>query len=238
MTKRIEFPPAVKKLVAERAGLRCSVPSCGQITTGPGAQTDQTANTGMACHIYSAAEGGPRGRGGLSDEELESEKNAIWCCYTHGKLIDTNDGERFPAELLKRWRGFHEARIDRERLGLRTAQGWVDKLVLPNGWLFERGAELSFGQATLLRGDTGVGKTAIADWLAGIAGLPTLDRWQKVPPEYPTSHARLTYYSPELQIGEVEVSTSRVARLLNGVPFPRPLPDLCPSSDKLRYRTT
>src|SRR5260221_12538963 len=121
LSNRIEFSPAVKRVVAERAGLRCSVPSCGQITTGPGAHENQVAHTGMACHIHSAAEAGPRGRGGLSDTELASEQNAIWCCYTHGKLIDTNDGGRFPPELLHRWRALHEARIDRERLGWRTA---------------------------------------------------------------------------------------------------------------------
>jgi hypothetical protein len=72
MPERIEFPASVKKIVAERAGLRCFVPSCGQITTGPGARDSQIARTGMAYHIHSAAEGGPRGRGGLSDAELQS----------------------------------------------------------------------------------------------------------------------------------------------------------------------
>ncbi len=71
----------------------------------------------MACHII-AASGGPGARRvkcDAAEEYLKSEENGIWMCYTHGKLIDT-DEKRFTEGQLKTWRKLAElcARIHQE----------------------------------------------------------------------------------------------------------------------------
>jgi hypothetical protein len=78
---------------------------------------DQFSNTGMACHIVAAAEG-PAARRvvtAMSQDERSSMANGIWMCYSHGKLIDT-DESRFTIEMLKAWRNVAElrARISQE----------------------------------------------------------------------------------------------------------------------------
>ena len=55
----------------------------------------------MACHIAAAA-GGPGARRyvkEMSADERASVENGIWMCYTHGKVIDTD--EAFAGELLE-----------------------------------------------------------------------------------------------------------------------------------------
>jgi hypothetical protein len=65
----------------------------------------------MACHIAAAA-GGQNARRydpKMSEEERASIQNGIWMCYTHGKLIDT-DESRFTIPMLKKWRELAELR--------------------------------------------------------------------------------------------------------------------------------
>jgi hypothetical protein len=65
----------------------------------------------MACHIAAAA-GGPgarRVRPLMEKAERVSIDNGIWMCYTHGKLIDT-DEYRFTIPMLAKWREFAESR--------------------------------------------------------------------------------------------------------------------------------
>ncbi len=94
--------------VAERAGLQCSYPNCDRRTLGTGAKNDETSNSGTAAHIYSAAVGGPRGQGILSEEELKHSDNAIWLCRDHSTLIDNNRGDRFPPQLLLSYKQMHQ----------------------------------------------------------------------------------------------------------------------------------
>ena len=71
MTRRpADFPARTRRLIAERAGYRCSMPECRRQTLGPGTGPRDVACIGIAYHIYSAAPGGPRGTGGLTREQL------------------------------------------------------------------------------------------------------------------------------------------------------------------------
>lgn len=45
----------------------------------------------------------------MSEAELSDVSNGIWMCYTHGKLIDT-DENLFTVEMLQTWRAISEAR--------------------------------------------------------------------------------------------------------------------------------
>ena len=112
---RIEFPQRVKKLVAERSGFRCSFPRCDKPTIGPAESAGDSVSTGVACHIYSAAEGGPRGQGNLSPDQLAGIGNALWLCANHARIMDVKRGKDYPPDRLLGFKKAHEAARDRER---------------------------------------------------------------------------------------------------------------------------
>ena len=99
--ERSNFSKAVTRIIFERAGSHCSLPTCGQIAMGPSGQTQHSANIGVAAHIFSASPKGPRGQGGLSDKELALPENGIWLCANHARLIDVNKGNAYPAEIRR-----------------------------------------------------------------------------------------------------------------------------------------
>ncbi|MEW3947073.1 hypothetical protein QOZ26_30355, partial [Pseudomonas aeruginosa] len=85
-------------------------------------------NMGVACNIYSAAEDGPRGRGGQTDAFIGSEKNGIWCCSAHASLIDKKKGNEFPFTVLFAWKELAEARIRKLLDDVPSPLGWVDAI--------------------------------------------------------------------------------------------------------------
>lgn len=109
---RDNFSLDTKASLAARAAYRCSFPGCRALTIGPSSEAaDATSSVGMACHI-SAASAGPgarRYRPDMSSEDRRSIGNGIWMCYTHGKLIDT-DETRFTTPQLEKWREIAELR--------------------------------------------------------------------------------------------------------------------------------
>src|SRR5690606_20933199 len=120
MSKREgDFSPATRALLARRAGYRCSFPTCGAPTAGPSAESEvSTSDTGMACHIVAASHG-PQARRvepAWGAEQLSDPSNGIWMCYTHGKLIDT-DEVTYTVEVLRTWRKLAElrARLSQEK---------------------------------------------------------------------------------------------------------------------------
>jgi hypothetical protein len=194
---RIEFPAAVRNLAASRAGHRCSFPGCGRTTSGPGAQDDQRINMGIAAHIYSASPGGPRGSGGLREDERASLANAIWLCTEHGSLIDKNQGLAYPPELLLRYRDIHEAGIARELGGVKTPFGWITALHADASPLFATRTTITLGKLTLAIGNNATGKTALAEWLAGASDAHYLKRWQPDAKTPAGLHFRVDYLDPE-----------------------------------------
>jgi len=112
MGDRDEFSAATRKALEDRAGHRCSFPGCQAVTAGPSDESNTSvSHTGMACHIAAAA-GGPgarRVRPLMETTERVSIDNGIWMCYTHGRLIDT-DEHRFTIPMLAKWREFAESR--------------------------------------------------------------------------------------------------------------------------------
>jgi hypothetical protein len=112
MLGRDDFTPKVKRTLEARAGHRCSFPGCTTVTVGPSDESNTSVSkTGMACHIAAAA-GGPGARryvASMTATERSSIENGVWMCYTHGKLIDT-DEKRFTRPMLKKWREFAEFR--------------------------------------------------------------------------------------------------------------------------------
>jgi hypothetical protein len=110
MTRLGDFSAATNKSLAERVGFVCSYPGCNAPTIGPSQESStSTSNTGMACHIYSAAGNGSarRIKHGADAAELSTIENGIWMCYTHGKKIDTDECTYTPSQLLD-WRRLAE----------------------------------------------------------------------------------------------------------------------------------
>lgn len=107
MQPRDEFPPKVRKALAERVGVRCSNPNCRQPTSGPDSEPDKSISIGVAAHIRAAAPGGPRYDSDMSADQRKSPENGIWLCENCGKLIDTDEA-RYSAQLIRRWKDWAE----------------------------------------------------------------------------------------------------------------------------------
>jgi hypothetical protein len=110
---RDDFPASVKRITAQRAGHRCSNPTCGARTSGPQKDPTKAVNLGVAAHITAASPGGPRYQPSASPQERSSPENGIWLCQTCAKLID-NDVARFTEPLLRHWKKIAEDRATQE----------------------------------------------------------------------------------------------------------------------------
>lgn len=197
---RSEFSSKIRDLTARRAGFKCSFPGCDRITIGPAKDAHKSSNNGIAAHIYSAATsgGGPRGSGGLSEEELKSPQNAIWLCGNHASLIDKHGGEEYPPERLHSYKTLHETRIAHELTGIHTPLGWVNNVRIHSSPLFDETVEIDFAKLTLLLGQGSVGKTALCEWIAAHVDAQYLERWAKIiPDDWKRVSAELSYLNPE-----------------------------------------
>ncbi|EPZ8231889.1 hypothetical protein ACXWHK_004687 [Vibrio alginolyticus] len=116
MSSRDNFTQKTKDTLKDRAGNKCSFPSCRAPTSGASDESDESVDrTGMACHIFAAApgRGARRYDPTMSSEERRSVRNGIWMCYKHGKQID-NDESRFTSEILQKWKEVAERRAQIE----------------------------------------------------------------------------------------------------------------------------
>ncbi len=106
---RDDFSEEVKRILAARSGSVCSNPDCRASTSGPRNDSTKALNVGVAAHITSAAEGGPRYDSSLSPEQRSHVDNGIWLCQTCSKLVD-NDPSQFTEKLLRAWKEVAEHR--------------------------------------------------------------------------------------------------------------------------------
>ena len=100
---RDDFSEEVKRVIAHRANLVCSNPSCGSSTGGPQDDPSKALNIGVAAHITAASPGGPRYDSTLTVEQRRSAENGVWLCQNCAKLVD-NDESLFPGKLLSAWK--------------------------------------------------------------------------------------------------------------------------------------
>ncbi|MDQ2945003.1 MAG: hypothetical protein M3Y27_03530 [Acidobacteriota bacterium] len=170
MNRRADFSAATRKIIAERAGYQCSVLNCGRLTVGPGSGKNQVMNVGMAAHIYAASPGGPRGTGGLSAVERSEPENGIWCCYSHGKAIDSNNGNTISAAQLKAWKRLHEARKNAEIAGAPQDRfGLVESISVNSAPASLTGRKFELGMRNIITGPNGSGKTVLTKLIASVA---------------------------------------------------------------------
>lgn len=194
---RADFSPKTKDLVAARAAYRCSFPECDRTTIGPGAASDETASVGVASHIFAASQGGPRGTGGLTGEELVQPENCIWLCGNHARLVDTNRGSKYPPALLLSFKSLHEARIARELQGLPSPFGWFHEVRIPLSPIFSPHGVVRLGKLNLLVGNNGTGKSALCEWIGGFSNIQKLDRWRNRRTKTEPLEVSLKLFQPE-----------------------------------------
>ena len=99
----------LKILFAKSKNL-CAYPECTNEIVESATEKSDDQVIGQICHIYALSEQGPRGKPGLTAEELNSPENLILLCPTHHRLVDCQH-ESYPAEKLKEWKQKHELRI-------------------------------------------------------------------------------------------------------------------------------
>ncbi|HYE19728.1 MAG TPA: SAVED domain-containing protein [Tepidisphaeraceae bacterium] len=96
-----------------RAAARCQFSDCNRLLYKHGV-TQEPVNLAERAHIYSFSKRGPRGWGPFKFNRsgLNDVPNLMLVCHDCHKLIDDDkEGERYSADLLKRWKAEHEARV-------------------------------------------------------------------------------------------------------------------------------
>ena len=219
---RAEFSAKTRRLVAQRAAYKCSFPDCHRLTIGPARDPTKATNNGNAAHIYSAADSGkgPRGRGGLSKDELQSSQNALWLCADHASLVDKDRGADYPADILHSYKTLHETRVAHELAGIHAPFGWVYKVIVESSPLFSGSFEIDLAKLNLIVGGNSVGKTALCEWIAGTSNPIYLERWGNVIPDTLRSlSTKVVYFSPDRHCIEVDFLSKRFPRYkLDGEP--------------------
>ena len=103
----------VERELWARAAGRCQFRGCNRILY-KSSVTQEGVNISQMAHIYSFSRVGPRGRGPLKKTPrlLNHVENLMLVCHGCHKTIDQEeDGGRYPAELLSKWKCQHEKRI-------------------------------------------------------------------------------------------------------------------------------
>lgn len=173
-----DFPPAVRNLLAHRAGFICAVPGCGHLTVGPSDDRKSGLSmVGVAAHITAASAKGPRYDALMSSDERSSERNGIWMCQTHGKLIDDNASRHTVPELL-RWKAQHEEWIfSRVANADNHVPDGVAKVVLEKVGIFASREEVRLGRHNIIFGANASGKSTFCEALAALSRVDSYLRF-------------------------------------------------------------
>ncbi|MDE2734741.1 MAG: HNH endonuclease [Gemmatimonadota bacterium] len=103
------------KILFGLSGNQCAHPKCTNNVIEPATEKSDAAVIAQICHIYAVSDDGPRGKAGLTNEELNSPENLILLCPTHHTVVD-NQYETYPAEMLKQWKQDHKSKVVENRL--------------------------------------------------------------------------------------------------------------------------
>lgn len=97
------------KVLFAWSGNECAFPGCTNPVVAAETEFSDALVVAQISHIYAIAEDGPRGKSGLTEEELNSLENLVLFCPTHHVVVD-GQYETYPAVTLKDWKRRHEAK--------------------------------------------------------------------------------------------------------------------------------
>lgn len=110
---KTNIPQAVVLKVWLRSGGRCEYPQCNVALWRDDITLTQM-NRAYLAHIVADSPGGPRGDPVLSPQLAKDPSNIMLLCDTHHRLIDRDDVQGHPVELLSEYKEEHEDRIERQ----------------------------------------------------------------------------------------------------------------------------
>ncbi len=103
----------VERELWARAAGRCQFNGCNRLVF-KSPVTQEQVNISEKAHIYSFSKIGPRGWGPFvtNSKQLNEVVNLMLVCHDCHKTIDQDEaGDRYPAELLVKWKDEHERRV-------------------------------------------------------------------------------------------------------------------------------
>jgi hypothetical protein len=149
------------------AGGRCQYRGCNEPLWRDDL-TLQAMNRAYLAHIVADSPNGPRGDLELSEELMADPSNIMLLCDTHHRLVDREDVEGHPVELLRHYKREHEERIERQTSVQPSSR---TEMVLLGTKILERQGRVSVEQAreaVLADGRYPVSENGIQIDLAGL----------------------------------------------------------------------
>ena len=101
------------KILFALSGNECAAPECTVSVVIPATGKSNAQILGNICHIYSFAENGPRGKAGLTEQDINSHENLIVLCPNHHTVVDRQQ-ESYPASTLRKWKETHEGKTRKD----------------------------------------------------------------------------------------------------------------------------
>lgn len=214
--KRIDFERGVPEVLFRMAGGHCSVPRCKKPAMGPFQDGLNAVNMGTACHIYSAAENGPRGRGGKGEKFIAGAENGLWCCSYHGNLIDKGKGKDYTAPTLFAWKALAEARVRKQMNDIPSPLGWVESIEFTEFGERPRLPRMTLSRNTLLAGGNGAGKSALLEAAASISNSSFGVRFQDTFARMPDGSLQPIKFAAEILYSTVDYANKKVTVDIRG----------------------
>jgi hypothetical protein len=115
MTKEVtrHIKSEIERELWGRAAARCQFSDCNRLLY-KSPVTQEPVNLAEMAHIYSFSKDGPRGWGPFKTNlvGLNNVSNLMLVCHDcHKKIDQDKKGERYSADLLKKWKAEHESRV-------------------------------------------------------------------------------------------------------------------------------
>ena len=117
------------KVLFALSGNQCARPDCTNPIIEPATEQSDALVAGQICHICAISSDGPRGKSGLTQQELNSPENLILLCRHHHGIVD-GQHETYSVTQLKQWKKSHEAEMQK-RLSADLAAIQADVLSHP-----------------------------------------------------------------------------------------------------------
>ena len=115
-----KYSPKTLKILFGLSRDQCAYPQCTTTVIEPATEFSDAAVIAQICHIYALNTDGPRGKVGLTQQELNSHENLILLCPTHHQVVD-KQYETYSAETLQQWKQRHEAKRKKRLLADRES---------------------------------------------------------------------------------------------------------------------